>query len=46
MTTMANQQVQMIRANVECVLKRQLNTGKHVAKQVSLSKIEEGLISF
>ena len=33
---MQNQQVQVIRANVECVL-----AGKHVAKQVGFSKIEE-----
>ena len=45
---MANQQVQVITANTECVLKvkRQLNTEKHVANQESFSKIEEGLMPF
>ena len=44
---MANQQVQVITANTECVLKvkRQLNTKKHVTNQESFSKIEEGLLN-
>ena len=47
-TMMANQQVQVITANTECVLKvkRQLNTEKHVANQEGCLKIEEGLMPF